>query len=178
MESCNSWLCQLLFSGSCYDGRWVLFAQMVWIATRRPWRLFLSFLQDSLSVPLWLLKKQDISVPAGALGVAEPGFRVLAALNELSPVAPAGQCSSRVWRFTHTDTVPHCALAGWLWGRQGGHAKQWQLLSICRQQLHFSCAQRRWSLQHGFKNYACKLSFHRCCFTFHLLLSSEQAAPC
>lgn len=45
MESCNSWLCQLLFSGSRYDGRWVLFAQMVWIATRHPRRPFLSFLQ-------------------------------------------------------------------------------------------------------------------------------------
>lgn len=41
---------------------------------------------DSLSVPLWLLKSQDIYVPAGALGMAEPGFRVWAAQNKPSVV--------------------------------------------------------------------------------------------
>lgn len=81
-------------------------------------------------------------VPAGALGMAEPGFRVLAAPNKLSVVfSVAGQCCFKFWRFTHSVAVLHCALAGWLWGRQKGDPKHWLLLSICRQQLHFSCAQ-------------------------------------
>lgn len=70
---------------------------------------------DSLSVPMWLLKRQDIYVPAGVLGMAEAGFRALEALNKLSvmfSVAPAGQCCFKFWRFTHSETVPHCALAG------------------------------------------------------------------
>lgn len=129
-----------------FDGRGVLFAPMVWIATH-PLTSFLSFLQP-LSVPLCLLKRQDISVPAGALGMAEPGLRVSAALNKLSVVfsaAPAGHCYPTFKRFPHSDAVPHCVCAGWLWGRQGAQPRQWQLLSICRQQLCFSCAQRHCS---------------------------------
>lgn len=100
-----------------------------------------------LSVPLWLLKTQDISVPVGAQGMAEPGLRV-SALNKLSGVfsaAPAGHCYPTFRRFSHGDAVPHCVRAGWLWGRQGAQPRQWQLLSICRQQLCVSCAQRHCS---------------------------------
>lgn len=103
---------------------------------------FCHFCRPSQGVPLWLLKRQDMYVPAGALGMAEPGFRVLAAPNKLSVVfSVAGQCCFKFWRFTHSVAVLHCALAGWLWGRQKGEPKHWLLLSICRQQLHFSCAQ-------------------------------------
>lgn len=148
VESCNSGLCQLLFSGFCYDGRWVLFAQMVWIATWHPRRPFLSFLQ-TLSVfhcGCWRVRTSMCLQEPWEWQSQDSGSEQPRISRLLFSVAPAGQCCFRFWRFTHSDAVPRCALAGWLWGRQGGEPKQWQLLSLCRQQLPFSCAQRHCSL--------------------------------
>lgn len=131
MESCSSWLCQLLFSGSMAEGFYL----------PKCFGLQHNILRDHFCHFCRLSQCSTVlHEPAGALGMAEPGSAALNKVPVVSSAAPAGQGWFRCWRFTRTDAVPHCVPAGWLWGRQ------WQLLSICRQQLHFSCAQRHCSL--------------------------------
>lgn len=134
---------------------------------------------DSLSVPLWLLKRQDISVPAGALGMAEAGFRVLAALNKLSVVfsaAPAGQCcfsfgDSPTLRLSHTVHLQGGSGEGRRDSPSSAAAEHLQAATPL-----FLCPKTLLSL--AWIQKVMSVNFHWCCFMSHLLLSSDQAAPC